>query len=183
MTLPRSVADVLADHVVFEVECIDRLYCNVYVPQLQHAGGLLGYIQRQLGLPIDRLDRTAGQDHRRVLRGDAPVRPRSAGAVGELRQGPTQGRRHARTPRPVHRHRRGAVHRPGAGKTSLFRTERRRDAHGDSYPWIVRAAGSGGCADAQLADPDPPAPTTLRTAARNYSRALEQLSQQAGLAA
>ena len=52
MTLPRTVADVLADHVVFEVECIDRMYCNVYVPQLQHAGGLLGYIQRQLGLPI-----------------------------------------------------------------------------------------------------------------------------------
>ena len=52
MTLPRTVADVLTDHVVFEVECIDRMYCNVYVPQLQHAGGLLGYIQRQLGLPI-----------------------------------------------------------------------------------------------------------------------------------
>src|SRR5664279_2268946 len=27
-------------------------YCNVYVPQLQHAGGLLGYVQRQLGLPV-----------------------------------------------------------------------------------------------------------------------------------
>ena len=26
-------------------------------------------------------------------------------------------------------------------KTSLFRTERRRDAAGDSYPWIVRATG------------------------------------------
>jgi hypothetical protein len=52
LTLPRTVADVLADHVVFEIECIDRMYCNVYVPQLQHAGGLLGYIQRQLGLPI-----------------------------------------------------------------------------------------------------------------------------------
>src|SRR5829696_3811768 len=52
MTLPRTVADVLTDHVVFEVECIDRMYCNVYVPQLQHTGGLLGYIQRQLGLPI-----------------------------------------------------------------------------------------------------------------------------------
>ena len=36
---------------------------------------------------------------------------------------------------------------------------------------------------AQLTDPDPPAPTTLRTAARNYSRALDQLSQEAGLAA
>lgn len=32
MTLPRTVADVLADHVVFEVECIDRMYCTVYVP-------------------------------------------------------------------------------------------------------------------------------------------------------
>jgi hypothetical protein len=52
MTQPRSVADVPADHVVFEVECIDRMYCNLYVPQLHHTGGLLGYIQRRLGLPI-----------------------------------------------------------------------------------------------------------------------------------
>ncbi len=52
MTVARSVADVLNDHVVFEVECIDRMYCNVYVPQLQFAAGLLGYVQRQLGLPI-----------------------------------------------------------------------------------------------------------------------------------
>ena len=52
MTLPRTVAEVLSDHVVFEVECIDRMYLNVYVPQLQHAGGLLGYVQRRLGLRI-----------------------------------------------------------------------------------------------------------------------------------
>jgi hypothetical protein len=52
MTLPRAVAEVLSEHVVFEVECIDRMYLNVYVPQRQHAGGLLGYVQRQLGLPI-----------------------------------------------------------------------------------------------------------------------------------
>src|SRR6266545_2867303 len=52
MTLPRTVADVLADHVVFEVECIDRMYLNVYVPQLQYAAGLVGYVHRQLGLPV-----------------------------------------------------------------------------------------------------------------------------------
>ena len=40
MTLPRSAADVLADHVVFEVECIDRMYLNVYEPRLQHGGGV-----------------------------------------------------------------------------------------------------------------------------------------------
>jgi hypothetical protein len=36
---------------------------------------------------------------------------------------------------------------------------------------------------AQLTDPDPPTPSRLRTAARNYQHALDQLTQQAGLAA
>lgn len=52
MTLPRTVADVLSEHVVFEVECIDRMYLNVYVPQLQYATGLVSYIHRQLGMPV-----------------------------------------------------------------------------------------------------------------------------------
>jgi hypothetical protein len=52
MNLPRSVADVLDDHVVFEVDCIDRMYCNVYIPGPQYAAGLVGYVHRQLGLPI-----------------------------------------------------------------------------------------------------------------------------------
>ena len=40
MTLPRTVADVLSDHVVFEIESIDRLYLNVFQPRLQHGGGV-----------------------------------------------------------------------------------------------------------------------------------------------
>ena len=52
MTVARSARDVLTDHVVFEVDCVDRMYCNVYVPQLQYAVGLIGYLQRRLGLPI-----------------------------------------------------------------------------------------------------------------------------------
>ena len=43
MTLPRTVSDVVAEHVVFEVECIDRMYLNVYVPGLQYAAGLVSY--------------------------------------------------------------------------------------------------------------------------------------------
>ena len=35
MTVARSVADVVSEHVVFEVDCIDRMYLNVYVPGLQ----------------------------------------------------------------------------------------------------------------------------------------------------
>ena len=43
MTLPRTVADVLSDHVVLEVECIDRLYLNVYQPRLQYPAGAAGF--------------------------------------------------------------------------------------------------------------------------------------------
>jgi hypothetical protein len=33
---------------------------------------------------------------------------------------------------------------------------------------------------AQVADPEPPAPSTLRTAARNYQHALDELTHEAG---
>jgi hypothetical protein len=52
MTIARPVGDVLAQHTVFEVECMDRMYLNVYVPGLQYAAGLVAYVHRQLGLPI-----------------------------------------------------------------------------------------------------------------------------------
>ena len=43
MTLPRTMADVLSDHVVFEVESIDRMYLNVYQPRLQYGGGVSAF--------------------------------------------------------------------------------------------------------------------------------------------
>lgn len=52
MTLPRSVRDVLTDHVEFEIECIDRMYLNVFVPELQRTGQVAGYLMRHRGFPI-----------------------------------------------------------------------------------------------------------------------------------
>src|SRR5579863_7658170 len=43
MTLPRTMADVLSDHVLFEVESIDRMYLNVYQPKLQYGGGVSAF--------------------------------------------------------------------------------------------------------------------------------------------
>ena len=51
-TVARSVDDVLTEHVRFQVECIDRMFLNVYVPQLQYPAGLVGFVHRRLGLPI-----------------------------------------------------------------------------------------------------------------------------------
>src|SRR5215213_6054176 len=52
MTLPRTAADVLSRHVVFELESIDRLYLNLYVPELQRVGQIVGYLTRHLGFDI-----------------------------------------------------------------------------------------------------------------------------------
>ena len=49
MTIARSVADVLRDHVVLEYEAIDRMYLNVYVPTLQTVGGMLGHLRVHRG--------------------------------------------------------------------------------------------------------------------------------------
>jgi hypothetical protein len=49
MTLPRSVADVLSRHVSFEIECIDRMYLNVYQPRLQHTGGAVEFFTKHRG--------------------------------------------------------------------------------------------------------------------------------------
>ena len=40
MSVSRSVAEVLADHVTLEVEGIDRMYLDVYVPGLQREQGV-----------------------------------------------------------------------------------------------------------------------------------------------
>ena len=49
MTIARSVADVLRNHVVLEYEAIDRMYLNVYVPHLQTVGATVGYLHTQHG--------------------------------------------------------------------------------------------------------------------------------------
>jgi hypothetical protein len=49
MKLPHSVCEVLREHVVLESECIDRMYLNVYVPQLQRVGGVVWYLRGHLG--------------------------------------------------------------------------------------------------------------------------------------
>ena len=60
----------------------------------------------------------------------------------------------------------------------------------DQFPMILGCDGAGRLPDGTevvlypvIGDPDPPTPTALRTAAGNYSRAVDQLSRDAGLAA
>src|SRR3954454_6654332 len=52
MNVSRSVAEVLADHVSLEIEGIDPMYLNVYVPQLQRDTGVVGFFRYHRGYPF-----------------------------------------------------------------------------------------------------------------------------------
>jgi hypothetical protein len=143
MTVARSVSDVLTDHVVFEVECIDRLYLNVYVPGLQYEAGLVAYVHQQLGLPIastaplGKISDAFSAAMRRFARDqDVPW-------VDFLKGQRKDDIMHAHLAAFEATGRSEGVLFIGRAqeKTSLFRTERRRNAEGAAYPWIVRSTG------------------------------------------
>jgi hypothetical protein len=46
------VCDVLDEHVVLDVQCLDRIYLNGYVPDLQVPGQVYWFMSRHLGYPI-----------------------------------------------------------------------------------------------------------------------------------
>src|SRR6478609_7594551 len=144
MNVAHSVAEVLAEHVSFEVECIDRMYCNVYVPQLQYPAGVVGFVHRRLQLPIastaplgtisDRFDKAVhafakkhqipwvdfvkGQRTDDVMHEKLAVFEAAGRTEGVVFIGRAQE------------------------KTVVFRTEKRRNPDtGRSYPWIVKSTG------------------------------------------
>ncbi len=49
MTITRSLAQLQKEHVVLELECIDRMYLNAYVPQLTSEAGVAGFVRGHLG--------------------------------------------------------------------------------------------------------------------------------------
>jgi hypothetical protein len=140
MTLPRSAGDVLSDHVVFELESIDRMYLNLYVPQLQRVEGVLGFIHGHLGRPIASTSVIApmSRDFTARLAGFAEARgiPRVDFARGQRKDDVM----HEYLARFEASGRTEGVLFIGRAqeKNTVFRTEKRRAADGRSYPWIVR---------------------------------------------
>src|SRR5262245_57015459 len=139
MTIPRSVAEVLQNHVTLEVEGIDRMYLNVYQPKLQTekqaacffrfhrkqpvaSSSLMGvmtnaFLQQvdafveQHGIPVVQFGK--GQRKDDIA---AEHRARFAKSEGVLFLGKAQE------------------------KVTIFRTEKRTDNKGKKYAWIVKSA-------------------------------------------
>lgn len=122
----------------FELEAIDRMYLNAYVPSLQTGGGFAYFVKSQLQAivpsttvvapmterfvhAIERFVATQGIDlvtfEKRQRKDDVAQEylARFEGEEGILFVGKAQE------------------------KASVFRTEKRRDAQGKTYPWMIRS--------------------------------------------
>ena len=134
----KSVAEILDHHVTFELEAIDRMYLNAYVPSLQSGGGVVYFMKMHLGArvpstmmvaplserfvtAIERFVETEGLDlitFKKGQRKDDVAQAylaAFAGDEGVLFVGKAQE------------------------KASVFRTEKRRRPDGSTYPWIYRS--------------------------------------------
>jgi len=47
-----TVDEVLGGHMVLDIECLDRVYLNAYVPILQSSGQVIAFMTQDLGMPI-----------------------------------------------------------------------------------------------------------------------------------
>jgi len=47
-----TVNDVLDGHVALDIECLDRVYLNAYVPILQSSGQVVAFLCQHLGYPF-----------------------------------------------------------------------------------------------------------------------------------
>jgi len=139
MSLPRSVAEVLAQHVTLEIEGIDRMYLNVYVPQLQREQGVANFFRFHRGHrfassalmdPISKTFVAALEEFAR----------RQKIPVIQFRKGQRKDDIAAEFLRQFSRAEGVVFIGKAQEKTPVFRTERRRsEKTGATYPWLVRS--------------------------------------------
>lgn len=137
MSVARSVADVLRDHVVLELEAIDRMYLNVYVPHLQTVGAVVGYLRVHRGQRFASTTAVVPMSEAFVRNIEQFVAAEGIDAIafekGQRKDDITQA--YLRK----FRKREGVLYVGKAQeKARIMRTERRRCARtGATYPWIV----------------------------------------------
>lgn len=138
MSLPRSVADVIDQHVTLELESLDRVYLNVYQPQLQTPTAVFWFLRRFHGQGavssrkmkvltdrfLDAIQTFADENQVPILAFEKGQRKEEiaeqhfkqfAGQEGVLFIGKAQE------------------------KVRTFRTEGRCNARGETYPWIIES--------------------------------------------
>ena len=137
MTVARSAGDVLSDHTVFEVECIDRMYLNVWVPRLAYGAGVQGFFVGHRGhhyastALMDPMTKAFVAD----IHGFVAARGLELVSFGKERKDDVAGEFLARFTGAE-----GVLFVGRAQEKALvWRTQRRYNQAGEPYAWLVRS--------------------------------------------
>ena len=137
--IAQSVANILDHHVTLAVEAIDRMYLNIYVPQLQTENGVVRFFRNHRGCPlpsaalmnpmsrsfVTALERYVARHHLPLVQFRSGERKDAVMAEQLGRFGKDEG---------------VVFIGKAQEKTKVFRTEKRLSpTTGKPYPWIVRS--------------------------------------------
>jgi hypothetical protein len=136
MSLPRTVADVIASHVTLELESLDRLYLNVYQPKLQTPRAVFYFLREHYGEGavsshqmkaiteqfLQNIDDYAFEHQIEVITFAKGQRKEDLAAKYLATFPDTEG---------------VLFIGKAQEKVRTFRTEGRRNERGETYPWIV----------------------------------------------
>ena len=136
MNVARSAGEVLAEHTTLELECIDRMYLNVYVPMLQAGAGAAWFFRKVRGNPVPSSALMAPMTNHFVARLKRFAADRDVDVV--------RFERHERKDDRTRTYLRGFAGDEGVlyigvaqEKARVVRTERRVDPVRGPYRWLV----------------------------------------------
>jgi hypothetical protein len=138
MSLPRSVADVIDQHVTLELESLDRVYLNVYQPQLQTPTAVFWFLRRFHGEGAVSSHKMRAITERFVSAIEAYADEHDVSIVpfekGQRKEDiAAEYLKEFEGPEGV------LFIGKAQEKVRTFRTQGRRNAKGETYPWIVES--------------------------------------------
>ena len=138
MNLPLTVAEVMTRHVVLELECVDRMYLNVYQPRLQTPKAAFCFLREHYGRGAISSRAMRAITGRFVQAIDDYARreriPMILFKKGERKEDlAAEHLRRFKRPEGI------LFIGKAQEKVRTFRTEGRRHARGETYPWIVES--------------------------------------------
>src|SRR5580693_6950069 len=137
--ITQSVADILGRHVKLAVEGIDRMYLNIYVPQLQSERGVVRFFREHRGQPLPSAALMSPMSRHFVAKLERFVAQHEIPLV-QFRKGQRKDTVMAEYLGKFHQQEGVVFVGKAQEKTPVFRTEKRRSpVTGLPYPWIVRS--------------------------------------------
>src|SRR2546425_5025101 len=142
MKITHSLAQLQKEHVVMELECIDRMYLNAYVPLLTSEGGIAAYCRGYLGHRFASTKQAVAKTNAFVKSIEAFIQREGLELV-RFQKG--QRKDNAMKERLRHFNKSEGVIFVGVAqeKVRVPRTTRKRLESGGTIPWIMYSTASG----------------------------------------